>query len=62
MRFSIYFNRKLCLIFFLNIHFLYWSLIEAITGLFSPPPQKKIKRKEIDVHPTFFFSKILNMV
>ena len=34
---------------FKNIYFLYWSLIEDLTGLISPPPKKKnFFRKEMD--------------
>ena len=42
MRFGIYYNISIesCVKFFLNIYFLQWSLIEDLTGLFSPPPSK----------------------
>ena len=33
---------------FKNILFLYWSLIEDLTGLFSAPPPKNFFRKEMD--------------
>ena len=44
VRFGISFDRKLCLKNFLNINFLYWSLIGDLTGLFSAPPPNILKR------------------
>ena len=46
MRFGIYFNRKLVVFKnLINTHFLYWSLIEDLAGLFSAPQKNFLEKK-----------------